>query len=822
MDAALDRLRAHVPPSLWASEGPTTPALTTAWVGLADRAAARIAQWGRTSSALSGAAGCAVATHTILVLDAGAGLLGAALADAVPGAASVAIVDEKYFLGPGKGVDLGHLENYETVAKLSAYRAGVRSGKSAAVDRLLKRFGGGEDGEGDSGDCGGGGVVVVAESVKGQQALRAVQLFAALRRRRVALIVGNVGGAPDGLEQHVTKKVVYAPVDLYSFSAHEVSTTRAVSAVRGGGGGGEAGAGSRGGLAGATCGQSEEGGSEGKDESSSGGARGASEASEASGTIEACSVDGCNKEARSGGKAGLCGAHGGGLKCVVDGCNKEARSGGKAGLCSAHSGGLKCVVDGCNPSDARTCKAAWRTHVAAAAHAVATGKPRWRGAAAQDTGCEAVAIDLYREVPPRTGVLAMEAMASIVPAGRAGARARARGARGATQAQPTTQKAGKATARKATSPAVAVPTIPPVPSTPAVVLFVPDQLRLIRGSVMARLEASGTIRGGRLSSSLLKVEAVSEADEGEVPACSLPRSPSPQVPHRVEARIEELRDGTKVVVRRCEASRFVEGGYAACHYVSTAPEPDDCCFELELYVVAGSEKEEEKEGKEGGADCEKMDDKAEESVERAEKVNTDKDGTDIADEATPASPRRIAFIAFGAQEFGAGRGKFVLEAPERLFAVVNIDRLVVLPSHRKRGAKEVLLRLSEAFHAEGLPVRIKTGKPEVHAVLAACDLLAFDGYAAPRRGKEAKNAQAMVPYDAALALAGNVQAMTQSFHTITATAGKRRQKEGWSFWYVGAPVVHRMTGMSFMFGSAGWREVGGGCVEKADIPSGKT
>ena len=201
-----------------------------------------------------------------------------------------------------------------------------------------------------------------------------------------------------------------------------------------------------------------------------------------------------------------------------------------------------------------------------------------------------------------------------------------------------------------------------------------------------------------------------------------------------------------------------------------------------------------------------MDDKAEESTECAERVNTD----GRADEATPASPRRIAFIAFGAQEFGAGRGKFVLEAPERLFAVVNIDRLVVLPSHRKRGAKEVLLRLSEAFHAEGLPVRIKTGKPEVHAVLAACDLLAFDGYAAPRRGKEAKNAQAMVPYDAALALAGNVQAMTQSFHTITATGGKRRQKEGWSFWYVGAPVVHRVSGRPFMFVAAKGAGSGGG------------
>ena len=554
MDAALDRLRAHVPPSLWTSEGPTTPALTAAWVGLAERAAARIAQWGRaSSSALSGAAaGGVVATHTILVLDAGAGLLGAALADAVPGAASVAIVDEKYFLGPGKGVDLGHLENYETVATLSAYRAGVRSAKSAAVDRLLKRFGVGEGGAGGeggsgSGDCDGGGVVVVAESVKGQQALRAVQLFAALRRRHVALIVGNVGAAPDGLEQHVTKKVVYAPVDLYSFSAHEVSATRAVSAVRGGGGGGGAGAGSRG-LARATCGQSEEGGSEGKDESSYDGTRGARGASAASGA------------------------------------NRASRASGASGTIAV-----------CNPSDARAGKAAWRAHVAAAAHAVATGKPRWRGAAAQDTGCEAVAIDLYREGPPRTGVLFMESMASIVPAGRAGARARARGARGATQAQPTTQKAGES----ATSPVVAVPTTPPVPSTPAVVLFVPDQLRLIRGCVMARLEASGTIRGG-LSSTLLEAEAASEVGEGEVPACSLSRSPSPQEPHRGEARVEELRDGTKVVARRCEASRFVEGGYAACHYVSTAPEPDDCCFELELCVTAGSETGKDKGGGGGG------------------------------------------------------------------------------------------------------------------------------------------------------------------------------------------------------------------------------
>ena len=108
MDAALDRLATHVPAALWAAEG--APARRAAWVALAERAAARIAQWG------PGCASC-----TVLVLDAGAGLLGAALGDAVEGAAEVVIVDERYFRGGEAskgGVDLGHLEGYHTAAKV--------------------------------------------------------------------------------------------------------------------------------------------------------------------------------------------------------------------------------------------------------------------------------------------------------------------------------------------------------------------------------------------------------------------------------------------------------------------------------------------------------------------------------------------------------------------------------------------------------------------------------------------------------------------------------------------------------------------------------
>jgi len=71
-------------------------------------------------------------------------------------------------------------------------------------------------------------------------------------------------------------------------------------------------------------------------------------------------------------------------------------------------------------------------------------------------------------------------------------------------------------------------------------------------------------------------------------------------------------------------------------------------------------------------------------------------------------------------EYGGGREAFPLgesgSAPERHFVSGSVDRLVLDPMVRGCGAKELLLRCCDGFHLEGIPVRIKTGKPEVRTV----------------------------------------------------------------------------------------------------------
>ena len=49
----------------------------------------------------------------------------------------------------------------------------------------------------------------------------------------------------------------------------------------------------------------------------------------------------------------------------------------------------------------------------------------------------------------------------------------------------------------------------------------------------------------------------------------------------------------------------------------------------------------------------------------------------------------------------------------------------MLPEQRGAGAMRALLRVADAYHALGLPVRVKTGRVAVHEVFVRCAALAY-------------------------------------------------------------------------------------------------
>lgn len=77
-------------------------------------------------------------------------------------------------------------------------------------------------------------------------------------------------------------------------------------------------------------------------------------------------------------------------------------------------------------------------------------------------------------------------------------------------------------------------------------------------------------------------------------------------------------------------------------------------------------------------------------------------------------------------------------------------------------------------------------------MLFCCDLLAFDGGGEVAR-RPAASALAIFEYDVAKAVG------REFFHTLTAVHSKRRDKEGWIHWYVGAPIFHPHIGAQFAF-----------------------
>jgi len=77
------------------------------------------------------------------------------------------------------------------------------------------------------------------------------------------------------------------------------------------------------------------------------------------------------------------------------------------------------------------------------------------------------------------------------------------------------------------------------------------------------------------------------------------------------------------------------------------------------------------------------------------------------------------------------------------FSWAKVSRLVVVPAYRGLGLKEHLLGLTgAAFHARGLPLRIKTADETVHRSLARCALLVFEGHQPVRHSTGAKHRSA--------------------------------------------------------------------------------
>jgi len=146
----------------------------------------------------------------IVILNAGDGTLGAALADFEKNVAStVLLADENYF--KKNGVDLSHLEGFEPRAALVARR--VSLSKAAGVTALVDFVASNKHRQ----------VLLVAEHLAGMAALRALQLFAWLPVP-CRLLVGEFGAVPEGLStNHAAKKAIYSPCEQYQFGAHEVT-----------------------------------------------------------------------------------------------------------------------------------------------------------------------------------------------------------------------------------------------------------------------------------------------------------------------------------------------------------------------------------------------------------------------------------------------------------------------------------------------------------------------------------------------------------------------------------------------------------------------
>ena len=154
---------------------------------------------------------------------------------------------------------------------------------------------------------------------------------------------------------------------------------------------------------------------------------------------------------------------------------------------------------------------------------------------------------------------------------------------------------------------------------------------------------------------------------------------------RLSSGLDEAGDRVRVRLVPSTSERFVSGGYAELHYVTSAPDEHGTSYELERITTAGSSL------------C-------------AERIGY------------------ISLLAYGCEEPAK---QFPTAVRWRSLHAAQVDRLVVKPEWRGSGAKEALLGGACApYAALGYAVRVKTASSSVHESFMRCSLLSYEGHRA--------------------------------------------------------------------------------------------
>ena len=211
---------------------------------------------------------------------------------------------------------------------------------------------------------------------------------------------------------------------------------------------------------------------------------------------------------------------------------------------------------------------------------------------------------------------------------------------------------------------------------------------------------------------------------------------------------------------RSDATRYVDGGYAALHYVPQLPAVHSTCYELEL-------------------------------------------------QEPPRQGERVGYVALQAYGVEEPAKLFPTAVPWRMLHAAQVERLVVRPDWRGSGAKDALLRTCDAYAARGYPVRIKTGSERVaNHTFMRCPSLAYEGHRPP--GTTACGVRRpMKRYARVLAVQGD-GGMPQRDPGPAAAASCAARADGIEVQSASpaplaevpslGPVLHRLTGVWHMIG----------------------
>ena len=247
-----------------------------------------------------------------------------------------------------------------------------------------------------------------------------------------------------------------------------------------------------------------------------------------------------------------------------------------------------------------------------------------------------------------------------------------------------------------------------------VALGAADQMAEIVARVAALVDVTRPRRGERRVRSRFEVSSKNAETTVAIEDASGAAAGKKETRRADDAAEEEEDVFLDIFLRRSDPSRWTSGGYAAHHYVAADPQPHAACFEAE---VAGARVGFVAIGAYGGDGAE--------ALIPPEEEDEDEDEEEEAEAGTHASPG-------GKKERAASDSHLRTPRSTRFLTAAQVDRLCVLPSRRGVGVKEALLRVADAFHALGLPVRLKTASVDATRSLLRCPLLALEGFRDPR------------------------------------------------------------------------------------------